>query len=208
MTGVKKIILLVMLMVISINVVLADDVRDLDNDNKWWEHDFNFMKDYKGEETPVGTSTVGEIIGFLDPLVITIKTIGNTLFFVVTVVLGVKYIWGGVESKASVKDSLTTLVVSALVFYGWSSITEIFMYKEKLSFIHSSLSGSVDSVYSTIMYVCNYLAIGGVVYIGIRYMLAGAEGRAELKAKGVPITLGILMVYGTLTFLNLIVSFI
>ena len=56
------------------------------------------------------------------------------------------------------------------------------------------------------MTAANFLAIGGLVYIGVRYMLAGAEGKAELKAKGVPIVLGIVMVYATFTFLSFIIN--
>ena len=44
------------------------------------------------------------------------------------------------------------------------------------------------------------------IYIGIKYLMAGAEGKSQLKAKGVPIVLGIVMVYATITFLNFILA--
>lgn len=176
----------------------------------WWGQAGSFLDGFKGENTEIGDSgtVVGEIISFLDPLVDLVFTIGNMVFIAVTVILGVKYIWGGVEAKASVKDSLITLVVAALVFYGWTSIQALFLNSSgnNLSFIGNSAETTAANIYTTILYVCNYLAIGGLVYIGIRYMMAGAEGRSQLKAKGVPVVLGIIMVYGTITFLNLIVG--
>jgi len=178
------------------------------DNNNWWEHASGFLDGYIGDGTQIGNSTVGQIISFLDPLVDLVKLIGNMVFVAVTVILGVKYIWGGVDSKASVKDSLTTLIVAALVFYGWNTISAVFMSGGKLIFIKDTAEITAYTIYSTIIYIANFLAVGGLVYIGIRYMMAGAEGKAQLKAKGVPIVLGIIMVYATITFLNFIVGII
>lgn len=172
----------------------------------WWGQASGFLSRYQGEDTKIGYSTVGDIIGFLDPLVTLVKTVGNMIFVAITVILGVKYIWGGVESKASVKDSLMTLVVAALVFYGWNTISGLFMSGDNLSFIRGDFESTAQSIYSIVIYVANFLAVGGIVYIGIRYMMAGAEGKAQLKTKSVPVVLGIIMVYATITFLNLIVG--
>lgn len=154
------------------------------------------------------SSVASDALSALNPIVTLVKTVGNMIFVAVTVILGVKYIWGGVESKASVKDSLITLVVAALVFYGWNTISALFMNGNNLSFISNNATTTATSIYSTVLYVANFLAVGGIVYIGVRYMMAGAEGRSELKAKGVPVVLGIIMVYATITFLNLIVGII
>lgn len=199
-------ILFIITIIIGGNLVFASG--SYDDATKWWESAYGFLEDYEGTDTTVGVSTVGEIIKFLDPLVNLLKMVGNTIFVIVTVILGVKYIWGGVESKTDVKESLITIVIAALVFYGWTSVSALLQTGNNLSFVSSSLEDTTASVYQTIIYICNYLAIGGIVYIGIRYMLAGAEGKAELKTRGVPITLGLIMVYATLTFLNFIVGFI
>lgn len=143
----------------------------------------------------------------LTKLIDLVKVVGNMIFVGVTVILGVKYIWGGVDAKASVKDSLVTLVIAALFFYGYSTISNLFMTGNNLSFINTgSYETTAKGIYSVILYICNFLAVGGLVYIGVRYMMAGAEGKAALKARGVPIVLGIVMVYATITFLNLIVG--
>lgn len=172
------------------------------NSTDWWGHANNF---WSGDTSNVAKQAMTS----LDSIVNMIKVIGNLVFVVVTVVLGVKYIWGGVESKASVKDSLTTLVVAAIVFYGWNTISALFLNsgKNNLVFITNSWQTTANSIYNIILYILNFLAVGGLVYIGIKYMMAGAEGRAQLKTKGVPIVLGLVMVYATLTFLNFIVSF-
>ncbi len=134
-----------------------------------------------------------------------IKAVGNIAFVTVTVLLGVKYIWGGVDSKASVKDSLVTLVIAALVFYGWDTLSALFSPDK---FLAGSAEATATKIASTILYVCNFLAVGGVVYVGMKYMMAGADGKAQLKAQSVPMILGIIMVFATVTFLNLIVGLI
>lgn len=171
-------------------------------DKNWWESANNF---WNGQTSDIAKNAMES----LDDIVNMIHVIGNMAFIIVTVVLGVKYIWGGVEAKAGVKDSLTTLIVSALVFYGWSTISSLFLNEDRnnLVFITDNYKTTADMIYNIILYVLDFLAVGGIVYIGIRYMMAGAEGRAQLKTKGVPIVLGLIMVYATWTFLNFIVKF-
>lgn len=190
-----------LIFVVSINMIMTNVGA-----TEWWGQASGFLSGYEGENTQIGYSTVASIINWLDPLVTLVKTVGNMIFVAITVILGVKYIWGGVESKASVKDSLMTLIVAALVFYGWNTISGLFMSGNKLSFIQGDFEGTAKNIYSIVIYVANFLAVGGIVYIGIRYMMAGADGKSQIKAKGVPIVLGIIMVYATITFLNLIVG--
>ena len=59
-----------------------------------------------------------------------------------------------------------------------------------------------------VLFVANFLAIGGLIYIGVRYLMASAEGKSELKVKFLPIVLGIAMVYSTTNLLRFIVSWI
>ena len=170
----------------------------------WWEQAGDFLDGYDGENTKLSnTATVKDVMEFLEPLVEMVKFIGNMVFVLVTVVLGIKYIWGGVESKASVKDSMVTLVVAALVFYGWDVIATLI---NPQNLWQNTVADAAGVVYSTIIYICNFLAVGGLVYIGIRYMMAGAEGRASLKAKSVPVVLGLVMTISTIRFLGFILS--
>lgn len=185
------VILFILMVTVSQSVYATD----------WWGQANNF---WNGQQSTIANNALQS----LNPLVTLVKTVGNMIFVAVTVILGVKYIWGGVESKASVKDSLLTLVIAALVFYGWNTISALFMNGNRLSFVSGDATTTAKSIYSTILYVCNFLAVGGIIYIGVRYMMAGAEGKSQLKAKSVPVVLGLIMVYATITFLNLIVGLI
>lgn len=190
------ILILFFIFLISANSIYADDAN---LKPEWWNSAFNwFNSSSSASSTEVSNALTG-ILNF-------IKAAGNIVFFAITVVLGVKYIWGSVESKSSIKESLVTLVVAALFFYGYSTITGLF--DAKTLFVTSSAETSIGNIYNIVLYICNVLAIAGVVFIGVKYMLAGASGRAELKTKSVPVILGIIMVYSTLTFLTLITKLI
>lgn len=165
----------------------------------WWD---------KATEFGRGTKITGTDLIPLDSIVNLIKVVGNMVIVGATVFLGIKYIYGSAESKADVKNSLITLIVAAIAFYSWNTIEGIVVQSNKLTILGGSAEATAMNAYETIMYVCNFVAIGGIVYIGVKYMLAGADGRAALKTKSVPIMLGIIMVYATIAFLNIAISIV
>lgn len=173
----------------------------------WWKNAWNFLT--RGSENGSYVSTDG-ISSALSDIKEMIFDVGNMIFILATAFLGVKYIWGGVDSKFSVKNSLVTLVVAAIVFYGWNAVTDILDIKELLtgSAAGSGVNGVVGKVYNTVMYIINLAAVGGIIYIGIKYMMAGADGKAEMKLKGIPIVMGIIMVYGTVNLINFILKIV
>lgn len=192
---IKVIAIFMIIAMVSVNLVYATGGND------WWGQANNFWNGQMDTNAQLSINILGPITGL-------IKLVGNMIFVGVTVILGVKYIWGAAESKASVKDSMVTLVIAALVFYGWDTISSIFMNSDtnNLFFITGNVEVTAQKVFQTIMYVCNFLAVGGIVFVGVKYLLAGAEGKAQLKVQSVPVILGLVMVYATITFLNLIVS--
>ena len=171
----------------------------------WWKCAWKLLNSGKSSDVQFGTADTA-----LNDIKDMIFDVGNVLFLLVTAYLGVKYIWGGVNSKFTVKNSLMTLVVAAIVFYGWDSVTKILDIPELLtgSAAASGETTMVNKIYNTIMYIINFAAVGGIIYIGIRYMMAGADGKAELKLKGIPVVMGIMMVYGTLNFINFILKIV
>ena len=169
------------IIVVCLVIVLSLSINQVQAAGDWWGHATDFLNGYNGSNTTIGGTTVGNITTFLDPLVGLVRVIGNMIFIAVTVFLGIKYIWGSVDSKAEVKESITTLAIATLVFYGWNTISALFMTGEKLSILKSSAEATANEVYGTLLYVDNFLAVGGLIYVGLRYMLARAEGKAQLK---------------------------
>lgn len=173
----------------------------------WWGCAWKFLNSGSNSEHQFGENGIDSAISGIKDLIF---DVGNVIFILVTAFLGVKYIWGGVDSKFSVKNSLMTLIVAAIVFYGWDAVTNILDVQGLLTGTDAAGNhmSMVNRIYNTIMYIINIGAVGGIIYIGIKYMMAGAEGKSELKLKGIPVVMGIIMVYGTINLITFILKIV
>ena len=168
--------------------------------NNFWENAFDW---FKGAQSSGGMGTVTD--GFMKGATNIIKMVGNMIFIVVTSILGVKYIWGSADAKYSVKNSLFSLVIAAVVFYGWDSISNI-IQTVTTSTVGNNIESTTKTIYTYILYFVNIAAIGGIIFLGVKYLLASAEGKSQLKMNMGPAFLGIIMVYATISFLNTILN--
>lgn len=147
-----------------------------------------------------------ETQAIIDQLMNYINIVGTAAFMIVTAYLGIKYMYGSIESKADIKESMVTLIVAAIFFFGWQSIMNI-LYPGNTFVVTEGASdfGSiVNRIYSVFVYIGNFFAIGAIIYIGVKYLLAGASGKADLKAKSTQFLLGVVMTFATINFLTYI----
>lgn len=173
---------------------------------------FNYASDFWNQATSwysggqVNTTLPGSASNIIDTLANYINIIGTAVFIIVTTVLGIKYIFGSVEDKADIKESLVTLIVAAVFFFGWAHIRNLIIGTNSNTFIFTqnatTLPQIVSKIFGIFVYVANFLAIGGIIYVGVKYLLSGASGRADLKGKSVQFVLGIIMAFATINFLN------
>lgn len=136
-----------------------------------------------------------------------ISVVGTTVFVIVTIFLGIKYMYGSVDAKASVKESLITLLVACIFFFGWNSIKNLLFPNNNFIFIEStdtSYEQMVGRIFAFATYIAQFLAVIGIVYVGVRYIFAGAEGKASLKGKSVNFLIGIILTFCATSFLSLI----
>jgi hypothetical protein len=148
-----------------------------------------------------------EAQGIIDKLLSYVNLVGTAAFIIVTAYLGIKYMYGSIESRASIKESMVTLLVAALFFFGWNSIWNI-VYQKNNAFVltqgTTDFGSIVNKIYTVFIYAGNFFAIGAIIYIGVRYLISGASGKADLKAKSTQFLLGIVMAFATINFLTYI----
>lgn len=139
-----------------------------------------------------------------------VVAIGNLIFAAVTVVLGVKYIWSSAEGKAQVMETLPGFIAAVMFFYLGSEIVD-FLYNDSGS-VGKLLAGSSNwnSVAGYVIYVINtfvyYAAFGGIVFIGLKYMFASAEGRASMKTSMGALVIGMVFVFMASRIVNFIID--
>lgn len=138
-----------------------------------------------------------------------INVVGTTVIVIATIVLGIRYIIGSVESQTAAKESLITLFIACIFFFGWTAISNLLYGGSQMNFIFTSkvdltYKDMVGRIFSTFSYIAQFVVVGSIIYVGIKYIFAGASGRAELKGKSVYFIIGIIFVFATSNVLEFI----
>ena len=181
--------------------------------NDFWQQANDWYQSGVNEYNTTNNSTIDNLVGsnasikkIIDDLGNLINILGTTVIVCVTTFLGIKYIFTSSEGKAEVKDGLITLVVACFFFFGWNAIWNL-MFDSSSSGLILNKGGYetvIANVFSVISLLANICAVGGVIFIGIRYIFAGANGKAELKAKSWVFLLGIILAFCSVGILNYI----
>lgn len=148
----------------------------------------------------------GDAANVIKDVMYMIKLVGTAVIMLVTTALGIKYILASAEGKAEVKDSIVSLFIACLFFFGWDGISSIIMPGNELIFTKNtdSLSSIVAKVFSYSMFVLQFVMVAAVIYVGVKYLTSGASGKADLKSKSVQFIIGIIMAFATTSFLTYI----
>lgn len=207
-TLIKKILFIsfvFVLMFISFSFVAADS---WDDEARNW---------FRGGET--NTYLDENVLSSIASLV---EVAGTAVIAIATVVVGIKYVLGSVTEKASAKENLITLLVACIFFFGWSNIRSILI--TGVTFTNSGTVSNIDAnnagigvlndrngfegafknVFGIVLTVAQIIALLVTVYMGVKYIFSGAEGKAKLKEKGVSYIIGIIMIFTTLNFIKFI----
>ena len=171
----------------------------------WWKIAGNWYND----ATANGIKDDG-IDGILTEFENLINIIGTTIIAIATVFLGIKYMFASVDGKAEVKENLITLLVACVFFFGWQAIANALISGNNLILVNnSSYKSTLGNITGVVMLVANVLMIVAVIYVGIRYIFAGASGKADLKGKSGQFIIGIILsfcVVGVLTYISNLVN--
>lgn len=168
---------------------------------EWWSKatDFFNQTDWRSHKNYNMLSDLKQLI----------KMLGNMVFVVVTAVMGIKYMASSAEGKGDVKEGLTSLVVAIVLFYGWTALDNILTKTDgsmNYWFNTDSTEKTITNIFSTAVDMLNYISVGVLIYVGVKYLFSGAEGKADLKGKGIPFVVGLVMTFATISFLNFLIK--
>ncbi len=148
--------------------------------------------------------SASEVIGKLADM---LNVAGTSVIVLVTIFLGIKYMYGSIESKSSVKESLINLLVACIFFFGWQSIYNILFPSNSFIFVSSTDSTYKDIIarlFSTAVYLAQILVFVVLIYVGVKYIFSGASGKADLKGKSGQFIIGIILAFASTSFLTYI----
>lgn len=160
--------------------------------------------------------------GLMSSLSKLVETIGTGVIAVVTVILGIKYVTGGVTGKADVKQQLIGLVVACVMLFGWSSLSPLLIKNATFNettgtyettagvtqlFLFSGVSTPeqmIGKVFQIVLLFGKVISIVVALIIGVKYIYGGANEKSSIKTKAPLYLIGLLMIYCTLNFLTFI----
>lgn len=205
----KKIIsfCVVIVMIISFmpifNVVFAQNPNQ-SNSDEFFEKAGDWFRGVQQEgENNVSPISIDVVNSFMD----IINYVGTVIIIIATMFLGVKYMFGSVDGKSEVKESLVTLLIACVFFFGWQYIRDIVLMSNGTQlFISDPGDHSYKLLFARLLGVVTMIvkvaAIAGVIYVGVRYIFAGASGKADLKGKSVYFIIGIILTFCSVTVLT------
>ena len=188
------------------NFVKADAPNNSGSETEtFWKSAGDWFNDVQEEgEGNVSEKSIEIVNQFMDIVIY----VGTTLIIIATMFLGVKYMFGSVEGKSEVKESLMTLLVACVFFFGWQYIRDIILIGTGGTqlFLVSNDDASYKNLFGrllgVVIMIVKVAAIVGVIYVGVRYIFSGATGKAELKGKSVYFIIGIILTFSSVTVLT------
>lgn len=205
----KKIIsfCVVIVMIISFmpisNVVFAQNPNQ-NNSEEFFKKAGTWFEGVQQEgENNVSPISIEVVNSFMD----IVNYVGTVIIIIATMFLGVKYMFGSVDGKSEVKESLVTLLIACVFFFGWQYIRDIVLMSNGTQlFISNPGDHSYKLLFARLLGVVTMIvkvaAIAGVIYVGVRYIFAGASGKADLKGKSVYFIIGIILTFCSVTVLT------
>ena len=96
------------------------------------------------------------------------------------------------------------IVLVALVMLGGSVFAAYDPFKPTGSV--GKVDDLVNNVWGTVFNILRVLAVAAIVFAGVKYMFASAEGKADLKNGMVGLVVGAILVFGASIVVELIMS--
>lgn len=124
-----------------------------------------------------------------------VKPVGYLIFAIITVVLGVQYIWSGYNGKSKVKETLPTFICAVVLFYLADSVVALVKGAIGYGTPISNFETFTGNIWVNVCTVVQILAFAGILFIGVKYLLESSEGRAKIKERLAPMLIGIVFVF-------------
>lgn len=199
-----SIVVLLCVMILSNNVFA-------NNYGAWWDGASGWYNN--------GSTNVAVDQGVLSGISNLVEVIGTAVIAIVTVVLGMKYMLGSAAGKSEVKENLTGLIVACTFFFGWSSIRDLLITGNAtgqnglsgsstylIFFQGGNLTSTLSQIFSFVLAIAKLVCVAVIAYNGVKYILAGAEAKAQLKQKMPVMIIGVILVFCTVTFIQFIAN--
>ena len=138
-------------------------------------------------------NNIGISIDFPTKVTDLVSKIGIFIAVGVLMILGIKYITGSIEDRATYKKSMAPYVIGCFLLFGASILAP------QISDIFSDLGDTADDVGNNILGIIQVIgtlvAVGVLMVLGVKYMAGSAEERASYKKSMMPYVIGAIILF-------------
>lgn len=178
----------------------------------WWGKATEWYKNGETNVT-VSKSMVSGIADF-------VEVVGTAVIAIATVVIGMKFMFGTVQGKSEAKENLINLLVACIFFFGWSNIRGLLITGNATGagglkgdtalvfFQKGNYKEAFAQLFTLVVTVAQMVAVASIVVLGVKYVFAGADAKAQLKQKSPGMIVGIILIFCTVTVLKVIAKII
>lgn len=170
------------------------------NGLEWWDQSTNW---YSSQTS----NSVGLNTNMLDGIANLVEIVGTAVIAIATVVIGAKFMLGSVQGKVEAKENLMTLLVACFFFFGWTNIRDLLITgnasgengitgsTQLIFFQGGNLQTTFAQVFTFIVLIAKLLCVLAIIYMGVKYIFAGANAKAQLKEKSPAMIIGIILIF-------------
>lgn len=113
------------------------------------------------------------------------------------------------KAKKNMKKNIQLVIICTLIAI--FSINSVCIAATSANFptggtVDRTVSQATGKVWGSVVKVVQILAFAAIIFAGLRYMFASADGRADIKKGLIILALGAVLVFATTTIVSLVVD--
>lgn len=144
-------------------------------------------------------------LDFVDKITDLVKTIGIFIAVGAMMIIGIKYVTGSVEEKATYKKSMIPYLAGCFVLFGAAVLVpEI---RDLFKDVGTDTETVANSILGIIRTVGTMVTVGVLMILGIKYMTGSLEERATYKKSMMPYLVGVILIFAAVNLTSMIYDF-
>ena len=131
-----------------------------------------------------------------------ISDVGKYIIYAAMLFFGLRCIWSGAEGKAQFKELLPFLLVAVIFLNSAPNLVGL----AELAFGSTDYPNYFKDLWASIVGIVRILAFAGIIFVGIKFILASPEGKADIKSSMLPLFIGCIFVFASSVIVTLVIN--
>lgn len=145
-------------------------------------------------------------LGFIKDVTELVRTVGNFIAVGVLMVIGIRYMMGSVEERASYKKSMMPYIIGCFILFGAANIAP--QFEDIFSDLGDNTEEIGNKILGLIQVIGTFISVGALMIMGIRYMMGSVEERASYKKSMVPYVVGAVLLFAAVNLVTIIYNMV